>query len=211
MKIHDISVNLSQQMPIWPGDPKIYLERISKIEEGAAVNLTRLDMGVHTGTHIDAPYHFFANGAKVDALPLDLLVGPAQVISLPQGIKKIDAETVEKVKIPADCRRLLFKTANSDLWARGDDQFRPDYVALTRDGAEALIQRGLKVIGIDYLSVASYDQLTPTHLVLLGAGVIVIEGLDLSKVDDGQYTLVCLPLKLEGTEGAPARAILIEE
>jgi arylformamidase len=211
MKIHDISVTLSPQVPTWPGDPKVVLERFSKMEEGAKVNISRMELGVHTGTHIDAPYHFLADGVKVDSLPLEILIGSAQVVEFPKEVKRITAETLEKAEIPADCRRLLFKTSNSDLWARGEIEFQRDYVGLTNDGAEYLIARGIRLVGMDYLSVAAFDQLTPTHLTLLGAGVVVIESVDLSKVRAGAFTLICLPLKLGGAEGAPARAVLIEE
>ncbi len=211
MKIHDISVSLSPNVPTWPGDPKIVLERFSKMEEGAEVNVSRLEMCVHTGTHIDAPYHFIADGSAVDSLALDWLVGPAQVVELPDDVRRISRSVLENLEIPEDCSRLLFKTSNSALWARGEAEFRSDYVALTNDGAEYLVARGIQLVGIDYLAIASFDQLTPTHLTLLGAKVVVIEGLDLSKVEAGRYTLICLPLKLSGAEGAPARVVLLED
>lgn len=211
MKIHDISVPISPTMPIWPGDPEISVERYSKMEEGAEVNVSRMGMCVHSGTHIDAPYHFIDSGAKVDELPLDVLIGPAHVVQLPDEVQQISASVLQGIAIPADCRRLLFKTSNSALWARGEVGFRNDYVALTNDGAEYLVARGIQLVGIDYLSVAAYDQLSSTHLTLLGAGVVIIEGLDLSRVKPGSYTLICLPLKLIGTEGAPSRVVLLED
>jgi arylformamidase len=211
MKIHDISLLLSPQLPTWPGDPPMILERFSKIEEGAFANISRLVMGVHTGTHIDAPYHFFAEGGKVESVPLDLLIGPAVVLQLPDDVKNITAEVLKKAVIPAGCRRLLLKTANSQIWARGETDFQRDFVALNKDGADALIERGVQLIGIDYLSIASFDQPGPTHIAFLGAGVIVIEGVDLSRVEAGEYMLVCLPLKLVGAEGAPARVVLLED
>ncbi len=211
MKIHDVSVPLSPQMPTWPGDPKVVLERFSKMEEGAVANVSRLEMCVHAGTHIDAPYHFIADGARVDHLSLDIFIGPAQVVRLPDEVKKISADVLKEVEIPAGCRRLLFKTSNSNLWARAETEFRSDYVALTNDGAEYLVARGIELVGNDYLGVAAFDQATQTHRTLLGAGVVVIEGLDLSGVEAGAYTLLCLPLKLSGAEGAPARVVLIED
>lgn len=211
MKIHDVSVTLSTQLPTWPGDPKIYIERVSKIEEGALANISRLDMGVHTGTHIDAPYHFVPDGQKVDSLPLDLLIGPALVVEIPASVNQIDAESLRALKLPAGFDRLLFKTRNSQIWAAEEKTFHPDFIAVTQDGAEYLIDLGVRLVGIDYLSIAPFDSPNPTHVAFLAAGVVIIEGLDLSGVDPGSYQLVCLPLKLGGAEGAPARVVLIEE
>jgi len=210
MKIHDISVPINSQLPIWPGDPNLILERVSKIEEGAFANISRLEMGVHTGTHIDAPYHFVANGKKVEDLPLELLIGRAQVVEIGQDIKRITGEVLKKTKRPADCRRLLLKTSNSQIWARGEKEFQQDFAALTNDGADYLIKCGIRLVGIDYLSIAPFEAPNSTHLTLLGADVVVIEGLDLSGVQAGEYQLVCLPLKLGAVEGAPARAVLLE-
>lgn len=211
MKIHDISVTLSTQLPTWPGDPKIVIERFSKMEEGAKANVSRLEMCVHAGTHIDAPYHFIADGGAVDSLPLDRFIGPALVVKLPDEVTKISRSVLEKLALPADCRRLLFKTSNSAGWARRESEFHSDYVALTNDGAVYLVARGIQVVGIDYLAISAFDQISATHRTLLGAGLVVIEGLDLSGVEAGTYTLVCLPLKLSGAEGAPARVVLLEE
>jgi len=209
MRIYDITLTLSPTLPVWPSDPAIVLERVAKMEEGANANVSRVEMGVHTGTHVDAPFHFLGGETPtVESLPLDLLTGRAHVIHLPEA-KVIDAAALEKANLPRRARRLLFKTRNSEYWARGEKQFQTNFVGISLDGAEYLIQHGVELVGIDYLSVAPYKQSRPTHVALLEAGIVVVEGLDLSPVAAGAYTLYCLPLKLGGSDGAPARAILV--
>ena len=208
MRIYDISLLISSNMPIWPGDPNLVLERIEKMEEGSHCNVSRLDLSVHTGTHVDAPYHFLSKGKTVDTLSLSHLTGRVYVTYLPDA-QQITASVLERAEIPPRTRRILFKTRNSDIWARREMGFQENFVAITPDGADYLVNRGLKLVGVDYLSVAPFGQSVPTHQTLLGAGVIVVEGLDLSQVPPGRYTLYCLPLKLSGSDGAPARAILI--
>ncbi len=208
MHTYDISLTISLDLPVWPGDPTIKLERISKIEEGANANVSRMDMGVHTGTHVDAPYHFLPNGKTVETLSLRALTGRAYVLNMPD-IDVITAATLQKADIPPRTRRLLFKTRNSTYWAKDNKSFQPDFVGISLDGAEFLVKRGVKLIGVDYLSVAPYKHSAPTHEVLLKSGVVVVEGLNLSEISQGRYTLYCLPLKLEGCDGAPARAILV--
>jgi arylformamidase len=208
MRIYDISLLISPDMPIWPGDPNLVLERIKKIEDGNHSNVSRLDLSVHTGTHVDAPYHFLAQGKTVDNLSLSHLTGRVYVTYLP-NVQEITAKVLERAEIPPRTRRILFKTHNSDIWARHEMAFQTNFVAISPDGADYLVNRGLKLVGVDYLSVAPYGQSVPTHQTLLNAGVIVVEGLDLSQVPPGRYTLYCLPLKLAGSDGAPARAILI--
>jgi arylformamidase len=165
-------------------------------------------MSCHTGTHVDAPDHFLNNGITVEDLSLDLLVGRAYVLDLPD-VSTITASVLMQAEIPPRTRRLLFKTRNSKLWANGKKEFQPDFVGLSVDAAELLVDRNVKLVGIDYLSIAPYKKSTPVHSILLAAGVVVIEGLDLSRVSQGRYTLHCLPLKLGGVEGAPTRAILV--
>ncbi len=209
MKIYDVSVPIAPgQTPIWPGDPELVLERFLKIEEGAEANVSRLASGVHLGTHVDAPYHFLADGAPVETLALDVLTGPVDVLDFTALEGHITAAALEAA-LPADATRVLFKTRNSRWWAQGDASFHTDYIALTEDGAAFLVQRGIRLVGNDYLSIAPYDNPGPTHRVLLRAGVIIIETLDLSAVPPGRYHLYCLPLKLVGSEGAPARTILV--
>ncbi|HLE13711.1 MAG TPA: cyclase family protein [Anaerolineales bacterium] len=208
MRTYDITLTISPDLPTWPGDPGIVLERVGKIENGANANVSRLDMGVHSGTHVDAPYHFLPEGKTIDQLSLSLLTGRAYVLHLPE-VETITAAVLKGAQIPPRTRRLLFKTRNSQYWSHLEDGFRTDFVGISADGAELLVKRGVKLIGVDYLSVAPYKESRPTHEILLSAGVVIIEGLDLSTVSQGRYTLFCLPLKLGGSDGAPARAILI--
>jgi len=208
MQTYDISLSISPDLPTWPGDPPIVLERVDKIEEGANNNVSRLDMSVHTGTHVDAPFHFLPDGKTVEQLKLNQLTGRVYVLNLPDA-DLITEAVLEKAQIPPRTRRVLFKTRNSEYWARQERSFQTEFVALSPDGAHYLVQRGVKLVGVDYLSVAPYKQSKLTHEILLKAGVVVVEGLDLSEVSQGRYTLFCLPLKLVGSDGAPARAILV--
>jgi arylformamidase len=196
-------------LPTWPGDPSVVLERVSKLEEGANANVSRMDMGVHTGTHVDAPLHFISGGKPVDLLSLRMLTGRAYVLHLNDSIELITAAVLEKAEIPPRTRRLLFRTRNSKIWAKGENGFKEDFVGISSDAAELLVKRGVKLVGVDYLSVAPYHASRPTHEILLKAGIVVVEGLNLCEISQGRYTLYCLPLKLEGSDGAPARAILV--
>jgi arylformamidase len=211
MKIFDISLTISPNMPIWPGDPLIELELIDSIDNGAQANVSRLSASVHIGTHIDAPHHFMNDGRTIEQLSLEVLTGRCYVVQLPDGVEAITAEAVEGMSLPKDVKRVLFGTSNSRFWSRGETEFQEDFVAVTEDGAQWLVDHGLQLVGVDYLSVAPYGDSVPTHRILLQAGVIVVEGLDLSAVPRGFYDLYCLPLKLLGAEGAPARAILIRK
>jgi arylformamidase len=211
LKILDISVSLGPKLPVWSGDPPIVIERYRRIAAGNASNDSRFACSVHAGTHVDAPAHFIENGATVDQLPLDVLMGSAMVVEL-LNVDVITPEILESVILPVGMKRLLFKTKNSDLWADPTHEFNPDYVALNADAAEWLVQKGIRLVGVDYLSVQMYKDTEPlTHQILLEAGVVIVEGLNLSKARQASYQLLCLPLKLAGCEGAPARAILIEK
>jgi len=210
MKIHDISLPVSESLAVWPGDPAIHITQPSHLDRGDLYTVSRLDLGAHTGTHVDAPAHFVPGGAGVDRLDLDLLVGPAWVVHVPDA-RVLTPEVLESLSIPPGAERLLFRTRNSDHWASGEEGFREDYVGVTDAGARWLIARGVRLVGIDYLSVSTYTDLVPPHQTLLGAGVIILEGLNLSGINPGQYRLVCLPIKLMGGDGAPARTILIQE
>ncbi len=211
MKIHDISLTVTPELPVWPGDPAIVLERVSKMEEGEHNNVSRIACGVHVGTHVDAPYHFIADGKTIEQLPLDVLVGPAQVIELPGDLRQIAARDLERAGIAPGTERVLLKTRNSRFWEQPGLPFQKDFAALLEDAAAFLVRHEVKLVGIDYLSIAPFGDSVPTHRTLLGAEVVVLEGLNLSQVAAGQYQLYCLPVKLGGSDGAPARAILIEE
>jgi arylformamidase len=205
MEIIDISVPVRPGMVTYPGDPEVRLERVSSITDGAAYNLSRLAMGVHSGTHVDAPLHFLEGAPAADALALDVLVGPAHVVDATGAETRLSATALNELELPSRLERVLFKTRNSDLWQR--TEFSDDFVSLTEDGARFLIERGARLVGIDYLSIGDEG----AHVVLLEAGVVAIEGLDLRAVAPGQYQLICAPLKLVGAEGAPARALLVRD
>lgn len=210
MKVYDISLPVSPDLPVWPGDPQVKIERVAKIEEGANANVSMITMSAHTGTHVDAPYHFLNDGSTVEHLPLGLLTGPAYVLDLP-GVNVITSSELRQAGIPAGTLRLLIKTANSGYWKDCGSTFQTGFTGINADGAEYLVNCGVKLIGMDYLSVAPYKKSRPTHEVLLNAGVVIVEGLDLSEITQGHYALYCLPLKLAGCDGAPARAILVSE
>jgi len=212
MQIHDISVPITNDLPVWPGDPKASVEQVQSLAAGGPANVSHLSCSVHTGTHIDAPFHFVGDGATVDQISLEILVGPAFVCHLPAA-SAISAAMLEDSPIPLHTRRLLLRTKNSRLWAEGGGTFYEDYTALTEDAAQWVVARGIQLVGIDYLSIQLYSDFpaTTTHTTLLEAGVIIIEGLDLGQVAEGSYDLFCLPLNLVGSDGAPARAILLDE
>ncbi len=210
MRIYDISVLVSPDLPVWPGDPSVSIERVAKIEDGANANVSRIAMSAHTGTHVDAPFHFLTDGRTVEHLPLDLLTGPAYVLELP-GVEVITSSELREAGIPSGTFRLLIKTVNSGYWKESGSTFQSGFTGINSDGAEFLVKIGVKLIGMDYLSVAPYKQSRPTHEVLLKAGVVIVEGLNLLEITQGHYTLYCLPLKLSGCDGAPARAILVSD
>lgn len=210
MKIYDITIPVHPGMAVWPGDSGVEIKRVSKIEMGDSANVSHLALGAHTGTHVDAPYHFVPEGIPLDQVPLDRFVGPVWVVEI-AGVGLITAAHLEAAAIPKEAERVLFKTDNGLIWDRADDGFAQDFVALSPDAAEFLVDRDLLLVGIDYLSIAPYGDSTPTHQVLLGAGIVVLEGIDLRGVTPGAYNLYCLPLKLVGVDGAPARAILVGE
>jgi arylformamidase len=196
---------------VWPGDPQVVLERYRQQSKGDASNDSRLACSVHCGTHIDAPAHFIDKGTTIEQLSLDSLVGSATVVEFPE-IDRITPDLLETQQIDAQTDRLLLKTKNSELWADPEHEFYPDFVAVSPESARWIVNRGIKLVGIDYLSIQMFNDAEPlTHRILLEAGVIILEGLNLQDVKAGTYQLICLPLKLAGSEGAPARAILIQE
>lgn len=208
MKIYDLTLPISPNMPVWPGDPSVTLELVESMNQGDHVNVTRLSMSAHTGTHVDAPHHFLNDGRTVEALALDILLGPCYVLQLPDDVDEITADVLTRSPIPDGVTRLLIGTSNSHIWSHGEMRFQENFVAVSEDGAIWLTQHGIRLIGIDYLSIAPFGDSDPTHKVLLGAGVVIVEGLNLSAVPRGFYNLVCLPLKLVGADGAPARVVL---
>lgn len=211
MKIIDVTLSIHEGMPVWPGDDPVVLQRRSKIEEGAHANVSFMSLGAHTGTHVDAPFHFVADGSKVDAMPLDVLIGPVQVVEVPASAQVINKEVIDRLKVEKQTRRLLFKTRNSLYWNLTDEVFQTGFIGIDESGAVELVKMGIKLVGIDYLSIAPYKQSKPTHDALLESGMVIIEGLDLRKVSAGFYDLYCLPMKLQGADGAPARVILTQD
>jgi arylformamidase len=200
--VHDITVTIRPDMHVYPGNPGVSLERHESIADGAQANVSKLELGVHTGTHVDGALHFIDGAPGTEALPLELLVGRAVVVAATGVDGELDEDALASLDLP-DEERLLFKTKNSALW--GQLSFSHDSIRLNGSGARYLIERGVRLVGIDYLSIGDAD----AHRELLGAGVVAVEGLDLREVEPGAYELVCLPLKLEGSDGAPARAILL--
>jgi arylformamidase len=212
MNITDISVGLRNDLPVWPGDSPVSLTRERDIAAGDPVTVSRLECCVHSGTHVDAPSHFLAAGSQIQDLDLTVLIGPALVVevSASQASQAIQATDLEAAGIPAGTLRLLLKSGNSGLWQASPTEFVEDFVALSPDAAEWVVDRGIGLVGIDYLSIQRFaDQDPATHTILLAAGVIILEGLDLNAVAPGDFELVCLPIKLLEAEGAPARAVLI--
>jgi arylformamidase len=207
MKIYDVSVPLQSGMPVWPGDEAPKFEQYTFIEKGSVVNSTGIRSSAHVGTHVDAPRHLFSDGKTIDEIGLDILMGRAAVIDM-QDAPQIARNTLASIPIPS-CNRLLFKTGNSNYWKTPRHQFKTAFVSLTSDGAEFLIENGIRLVGIDYLSIDLFDaEDLPAHKILLEKEVVVIEGLNLLDVPPGQYELNCLPIKIMGSDGAPARVIL---
>ncbi len=211
MPIHDISVAIAPgETPTYPGDPGIEVGSWSAIARGDAANVSVLNFGAHTATHIDAPAHFIEGAPGLDSLPLDALVGEARVVEIPA-----DAEAVNEGHVRPDslqgASRVLFKTRNSAFWENPRGRFREDFTYIEPEAARALVERGVRLVGFDYLSVEKFgSEDFETHMALLSRGVVIVEGLNLSGVGAGDYELICLPLKIASGsgDGAPARAVL---
>ena len=205
MAFIDISLPIREGMIVYEGDPGVSVGSAMALERGDPANVSMLHFGSHTGTHLDAPLHFIDGAASVDTLPLDVLIGPALVAT-------IDTErTIDRAhlaRLPLDGHtRLLLKTSNSALWGR--PVFARDYVALSEDGAAFLLERGIRLVGVDYLSIERFGaEGHRVHRALLGAGVIILEGLDFRLAPSGVYELICLPLRIAGGDGSPCRAVL---
>jgi arylformamidase len=203
----DISLPLNSHLPIWPGSIGVKVRQKKFIKSGDPANVSELECDLHSGTHVDAPRHFFDNGNTVDELSLDAMVGPAYVAFLPND-KTITPETLASIHLPQDTERLLLRTRNSEFWKSGVTDFRKDYTALTPGAAQWVVDRRLTLIGVDYLSIQCFNDKSTTHKILLQNNVTIIEGLNLADVAPGKYELLCLPIRLTGTEGAPVRAVL---
>ena len=205
-RIYDISVPIVDGGVTYPGNPPIKVAYQQSMAAGAGANVSEISFGSHTATHVDAVKHFVDDGATVDEIPLDLLIGPALLLSFGEEVAAVGKEDLEQHPI-AGHTRLLLRTRNSDLWDR--TEFVRDYAFLAPDGAQYLVELGVKLVGIDYLSIEQFRSgHHRTHLTLLGNGVVIIEGLDLREPSPGVYELICLPLLMRGIDGAPARAVL---
>ena len=208
--IYDVTVPISNTMPVWPSDPPVRLTAKShqSRDKSHTVRLTAIEMGSHTGTHIDAPHHFVDGGRKLHEIPLEQLVGPATVYEIP-GVKAIGRAQLESLEW-SNVERVLFKTENSTHW--NDGKFYEDFVYLEPEAAELLVERSIRLVGIDYLSIDKYKSAPhPTHFILLRKNVVIVEGLNLSQVRPGRYEMAALPLNLKDADGAPARVILMDE
>jgi arylformamidase len=208
--IYDISVPISNELPTWPGDPSVQLTVWRSLSSGDEANVSMLNFGAHTGTHVDAPAHFIEGAAPIESLPLDVLIGEAQVVEVPDDQHVINEEFVLAHCAPGTTR-VLFKTRNSAFWSESEPEFHTDFTYLSLNAAQRLVEQGIKLVGIDYLSIEKYDSPKhETHLALLSFGVVILEGLNLTDVPAGQYELICLPLRLRTSkgDGAPARVVL---
>jgi arylformamidase len=205
MILYDISVSISPSLPRYPGDPPVRISPLPAPAEGEPFCVTRLSFGSHTGTHIDAPAHLLADGMTVDEIPLTRLIGPSLVVDLTAHDGEVDAGLLKKLPLKGESR-LLFHTRNSKLWEHPG--FVEEYAALTPAAATYLVALGVQLVGIDYLSVEHSRSQGEVHRILLEAGVVILEGLNLTAVERGEYELICLPLKISGGDGAPCRAVL---
>ena len=209
-RIYDVSITLRTGGLIYPGNPPISISLQQAIAQGAGANVSRLDLGSHSGTHVDAPKHFFDDGAGVDAMSLDVLMGPARLLAFQDSVMSV-GEAELKAHDLTGVTRVLLKTRNSAWLASGSTEFHPDYTYLAPDGAEYLASLGVKLVGVDYLSVEQFHSGHHlTHRTLLERGIVIVEGLLLTEPPAGTYELRCLPVKFAGLDGAPARAVLVE-
>jgi arylformamidase len=211
---YDISVAIHPELPVWEGDPPVMIRSAASIERGDIANVSRLEIGAHTGTHVDAPVHFVHGRKGIDQLVLDSLIGPAYVVDLTDVVREVYGPDFDRANIPQGTRRLLCKTTNSSLWSKSPSGFDSNFVGISLDGAQWLIDHGIELVGVDYLGVERFESVgngAPAHHALLENEMIIVEGLDLSEVAPGEYTLICLPVKIKNSDGAPSRAILVKE
>jgi len=206
-KIYDISLTIYPGMLAWPGQPQVAMDTVKSIAQGGSSNVSLFHIGTHTATHVDAPRHFISGAPSIDSIGPEVLLGPARLFQLPEA-HHIDRNLLERLDLKG-IERLLFGTRNSTLLKQR--QFEQDYAFISEDAARYLVDMGIKLVGVDYLSVDQYqDKTRPAHHTLLGAGVVIVEGLNLTGVPAGDYELFCLPLKIKDGDGAPARVFLRE-
>jgi len=208
MKLYDVTVPISEDMPVFEGDPKVRIDVCLELAKGDPANLTAIFMCAHTGTHIDAPNHFIEGSKTVDQMDVGKMIGTCRVVEIPSNELAI---TTDHLGDLTGCERVLFKTRNSSFWSNSEKGFRKDFTYIEPEAAERLAEAGVKLVGIDYLSVEKFGSKEfPTHIALLKREVVILEGLDLSEVPAGEYELLCLPLRIRGGkgDGAPARVLL---
>lgn len=206
-RFYDISIPIRAGGVVYPGNPEISITLTSAVAKGASANVSQIVMGSHTATHADSSRHFFDDGQSVDEIPLDRLIGPARVVVMADDLRAVGEKELRAAKIEGQ-KRVLIRTRNSALLQR--NEFFPDYTYLAPDGAQYLADAGVELVGVDYLSIEQFHSgHHRTHRTLLGKDVVIIEGLDLSVPPAGDYQLICLPLRLEGLDGAPVRAVLV--
>lgn len=208
MEIIDITIPLTPRTPVWEGDKGITIKQEVFKGEASDFNISRVEMGVHAGTHIDSPYHLYNHGSTVDEIPLEVLIGRATVLEVSSDWSVINSETLLSNGFIPGIDRLILKTRNTEYWIRDPYGFHKEYIGIDTEGAEFLVSQGVKLVGIDYFSASSISDLVRPHEVLLKAGVVILENAYLVDVLPGEYHLICLPLKLQGTDGAPVRAVL---
>lgn len=210
-RLIDVSLEIGPDLLVWPGNPEVTVSPTSRISQGGTSNVSELRLGTHTGTHVDPPAHFLEDGTTAESLPPDVMIGEATVADLRGFPDPIGPDQLGDLSLAGGVTRLLLRTDNSELWRIPLRTFPDAYVALSPEGARWVVDHGIRLIGIDFLSIEARGAPGhPTHRILLEAGVVILEGLDLSEVEPGEYTLACLPLKITGGDGAPARALLLE-
>ena len=210
MKIYDITFPISEKTPVFEGDPEVRIKLFSSFEAGDAANVSQICLSAHTATHVDAPNHFIDGAKRVADLSLETLIGRCRVVELDKSVQAIEPKHIKDLE---NVERVLFKTRNSDFWNDFEQGFRRDFTYIEPETARILVEKGVKLVGIDYLSVEKFDcERAETHIILLEKEVIILEGLDFREVPAGDYELICLPLKIAGGagDGAPARAVLRE-
>ena len=211
MQIWDISIPLNESTPVWEGEEGVIIRRVLQISRGLDFNVSRIEMGTHAGTHVDSPYHLSDDGVPVDAIPFETLIGEVSVLSIPESFNEISIDALQTAGFQPGTKRLLLRTRNSRFWRDDPYSFRTDFVAVNRSAATYLVEQGVELVGIDYFSISPLSDLKAPHEILLKGGAVILENLNLLKVDPGKYQLVCLPIKLTGTDGAPVRAVLIRD
>lgn len=203
----DVSVGIDPELAVWPGGTHVEYIRVNEMQKGAASNDTAININLHTGTHIDAPRHFIADGHTIDLLDIEVLLGEVYVAEI-YGTDAISEKDLIDAGIPEGVKRLFVKTENSMIWKTSPNIFHHNFIAFDLDAAMWIVKKGIKLIGIDYLSIQKYKGDVKVHQIILGNNIIALEGVDLSKVKKGYYEMICLPLRLKGVEASPVRVLL---